>query len=56
MESWINKSQIKVHDELSTEIGLSIEIKRLIWTVKHAMRWLKSKNPEFHPFLKKILR
>ncbi len=55
MESWINKAQIKVHAEISTEIGLSIEKKRLIWTVKHAMRWLKNKNPEFHPFLEKIL-
>ena len=55
MEFWIDKAQIKVHAELSTEIGLSIENKRLIWTVKHAMRWLKNKNPEFHPFLEKIL-
>ena len=55
MDSWIKRAQIKVHDELSDEIGLSKENKRLIWTIKHAMRWLKDRNPEFHPRLEKIL-
>ena len=55
MESWIIKANIRVHDELSNEIGLNKENKRLIWTIKHAMRWLRIKNPEFHPFIEKIL-
>ncbi len=55
MESWIKNAQIEVHDGISNEIGLSKENKRLIWTMKHAMRWLKTKNPEFHPLLEKIL-
>ena len=55
MEEWIKKSKIKVHDELATEIGLSKEQKRLIWTMKHGMRWIKDRNPEFHSRLEKIL-
>ncbi len=56
MESWLNSEpKIKIHDELAMEVGLSPEEKRLIWTIKHAMRWLKERNPEFHPRLEKIL-
>ena len=55
MESWIEKARIIVHDELATEIGLTKEEKRLIWTMKHAMRWVKNRNPEYHPRLEKIL-
>ncbi len=55
MESWINKTKIKVNDELATEIGLNEEEKRLIWTVKHGMRWIKERNPEFLSRLNKIL-
>ena len=55
MECWIKDSGIKVHDELASETGLSSEAKRLIWTMKHAMRWIKAKNPEYHSRLEKIL-
>ena len=55
MDKWIKDSNIKVHDELATEEGLSQEEKRLIWTMKHAMRWLKERNPEYHPRLEKLL-
>ena len=55
MEKWIKDSKIKVHEELATEVGLSQDEKRLIWTIKHAMRWLRERNPEFHPRLEKIL-
>ena len=55
MDKWINDSNIKVYEELATENGLSQEEKRLIWTMKHAMRWLKERNPDFHPRLEKIL-
>ncbi|MFW9987806.1 MAG: DNA alkylation repair protein, partial [Candidatus Odinarchaeota archaeon] len=48
LESWIRKAQIIVHDELATELGLNQEEKRLIWTMKYAMRWIKNKNPEYH--------
>ncbi|MHA1147813.1 MAG: DNA alkylation repair protein [Promethearchaeota archaeon] len=55
MEQWIKKDKIMVHDELSSEKGLSKEIKRLLWTMKHAMRWIKEKNPDLHPRLERIL-
>ncbi len=55
LESWIKKAQIIVHDELASELGLNQVEKRLIWTMKHAMRWIKNKNPEYHSHLEKIL-
>lgn len=55
MESWLKESKIKVHDELASEIGLNKEEKNLIWTIKHAMRWIKERNPEYHDRLGKIL-
>ncbi len=55
VESWINEANIKVHDALASEINLNREQKYLIWTIKQAMRWLKNKNPEFHPRIEKIL-
>lgn len=55
MEQWIKDAEIKVQDDLATEVGLSKENKWLIWTMKHGMRWIKEKNPEFHPRLEKIL-
>ncbi|MHA1149235.1 MAG: DNA alkylation repair protein [Promethearchaeota archaeon] len=55
MEKWIISLNIKGHDELATEVGLSREEKRLIWTIKHAMSWLKENKPEFHSRIGKIL-
>jgi len=55
MEKWIKDSDLKVYEELATEKGFSQDEKRLIWTMKHAMRWIKERNPEYHPRLEKIL-
>jgi len=55
MGSWIKTAKIKVHDELATEVGLEKDEKNLIWTMKHAMRWIKERNPEHHDRLEKIL-
>jgi len=56
MENWLKESKnIKVHDELASEIDLTKEEKRLIWTMKQAMRWIKERNPRFHSRLEKIL-
>ena len=55
MKSWMDNAQIKVHDALASEIDLDRNQKRLLWTIKHAMRWIKNKNPEFHPHLEKLL-
>ena len=59
MEYWMNiqikETNIKINDELAMEVGLNKEEKHLIWTMKHAMRWIRVKNPELHPRLKNIL-
>jgi 3-methyladenine DNA glycosylase AlkC len=56
MENWLKlEPKLKVHDQLATEVGLSQDQKRLIWTMKHALRWIKARNPEYHDRLEKIL-
>lgn len=59
MDKWIElqkiETGIKISKDLAMEIGLNKEEKRLIWTMKHGMRWIKERNPEFHPRLKKLL-
>lgn len=55
MEKWITESKIKVRDDLASESGLNQDQQRLIWTMKHSMRWIKEKYPEFHSRLEKIL-
>jgi len=59
MEKWIKtqrkETKINIHNELAMEEGLSKEEMQLIWTMKHAMRWIRAKNPELHPRLEKIL-
>ena len=45
MMGWIEISNIKVHDDLASEIGMFQEQKWLVWTIKHALRWLQKKNP-----------
>ena len=55
MEEWIKQSKIEVHAELATERGLTKDQQRLIWTIKHAMRWIQKKNPKYHSNLENIL-
>lgn len=55
MDQWINESKIKVHNNLATEIGLNKYEKRLVWTMKQGMRWIKDRDPEYHSRLEKIL-
>jgi 3-methyladenine DNA glycosylase AlkC len=55
MQKWILEANIVVHAELSEEKGLTKEQKRLIWTIKHAMRWIQKKEPKYHSKLENIL-
>jgi 3-methyladenine DNA glycosylase AlkC len=55
MKDWIEQAEIEVCDELATEVGLNTEQKRIIWTIKHGLRWLKKKNSEYFPEIEKIL-
>jgi hypothetical protein len=57
MEKWIHEAKITVSDDLASKTKLELGEKNfyLIWTMKHAMRWLQEKEPQFHPRLEKIL-
>jgi 3-methyladenine DNA glycosylase AlkC len=55
MEHWIQDADIEVHDTLASEKGLGHQNKRLIWTMKFALRWIKDRNPEYHSRLEHIL-
>ena len=55
MENWVKLANIQVKDDLASEKGLNKEEKKLIWTIKHAMRWIRKKNPEYHGRLEAIL-
>ncbi len=55
MESWMKETNLKVRDDLASEMGLNPEEKRLIWTIKHGMRWIREKNPELRTQLEHIL-
>jgi len=54
-EKWIRDAKIEVHEELASEKDLNGKEKRLVWTLKHALRWIKRKDPKFHRKLEKIL-
>ena len=49
------EANTKIHDELAMKVGLTKEEMSLIWTIKHALRWLMAKNPESHPRIEMIL-
>jgi len=57
LESWILKANIVVTEDLASksEKELGKENYRLVWTMKHALRWLKERNPEYYPRIEKIL-
>lgn len=55
MENWIKEENIRIYDDLASEQGLDKEEKRLIWTMKQAMRWIKDREPNLHPQLERIL-
>jgi 3-methyladenine DNA glycosylase AlkC len=55
MEKWIIQSNIEVHKELAAEKGLTKDQQRLLWIIKHGMRWIQKNNPEYHSNLERIL-
>lgn len=54
-DRWIKESNISVRDDLASEDGLNQEEKRLIWTLKQSLRWIRNRNPEFRVRLQNIL-
>ncbi|MFX1512481.1 MAG: hypothetical protein ACFFCQ_07840 [Promethearchaeota archaeon] len=57
VKEWITETKIIVTSDLAskTKKELGTENFYLIWTVKHALRWLKARNPEYHPRIEQIL-
>jgi 3-methyladenine DNA glycosylase AlkC len=57
MENMIHSANIIVNNDLAskTKKELGEENYYLIWTMKHSMRWLRERNPEYHKRIEKIL-
>ena len=53
----IHSANITVNNDLAskTKLELGEENFYLIWTIKHSMRWLRERNPEYHKRIEKIL-
>jgi 3-methyladenine DNA glycosylase AlkC len=53
----INGAQINIVPDLASKSKKELGKKHfyLIWTLKHSLRWLRARNPEFHGEIKKIL-
>ncbi|MFX1507900.1 MAG: hypothetical protein ACFFDC_17575 [Promethearchaeota archaeon] len=56
-ENWIGSANIQVTDNLASKSKqeLGEENYYLVWTIKHGLRWLKERNPEYHKRIEKIL-
>ncbi|MHA2139808.1 MAG: DNA alkylation repair protein [Candidatus Hodarchaeales archaeon] len=56
-EQWILGFNITVTEDLASRSKKDLGINQflLIWTLKHAFRWIQKRNPEFHPRLTHIL-
>lgn len=56
-DDWIKVANIQVTDDLAakTKKELGSEMFYLVWTMKHALRWMQERNPEYHDRIQKIL-
>ncbi|MHA1166505.1 MAG: DNA alkylation repair protein [Candidatus Hodarchaeales archaeon] len=54
---WINDAGIRVTDDLASKNKKELGKKNynLVWTLKHALRWLKERNPEYNSEIEQIL-
>ncbi len=54
---WVNEADIAVTPDLAskTKSELGVEHFALIYIVKKALRWIKDRNPEFHPQIEAIV-
>jgi 3-methyladenine DNA glycosylase AlkC len=54
---WINEAKIEVTPDLASRglKDLGRENYNLIWTIKHGLRWLQKREPEYHKQIRKIL-
>ncbi len=56
-KNWIKDANIIVDDELASRSKKELGEQQfyLIWTIKHGLRWLKERNPEYFPQIQDIL-
>lgn len=56
-KKWIKDANIIVDDELASRSKKELGEQQfyLIWTIKHGLRWLKERNPEYFPQIQDIL-
>lgn len=58
VKSWMDDADVEVKDDLASYSKSDFKANEdyyLVWTIKHALRWVKKKNPELHPDIEKIL-
>lgn len=57
IKNWIKDANIIVDDELASRSKKELGEQQfyLIWTIKHGLRWLKERNPEYFPQIQEIL-
>ncbi|MFX0124986.1 MAG: DNA alkylation repair protein [Candidatus Hodarchaeota archaeon] len=57
VEDLIKKANIPINDNLAskTKSALGEDNYYLVWTIKHGLRWLRERNPEYHERIEKIL-
>lgn len=57
VSNWIKEAKIKITDDLASKNKKELGEKNynLVWTIKHALRWLKEKNPEYHEQIEQLL-
>lgn len=56
-ETWSVHYNLKISDDLAskTKKELGEEQFYFVWMMKHALRWLRERNPEFHPQITELL-
>jgi hypothetical protein len=57
VEQWVIDADIIVKEDLASKSKKELGPNNfyLIWTIKHALRWLRERNPEYHSKIEKIL-
>ncbi|QEE16402.1 hypothetical protein DSAG12_02232 [Promethearchaeum syntrophicum] len=56
-KKWVKNANIEVNNELASKSKKERGEKHfyLIWTIKHGLRWLKARNPEYFSQIQEIL-
>jgi 3-methyladenine DNA glycosylase AlkC len=57
LKEWVEIAKINVTTDLASKSKKELGNKNynLIWTMKHALRWLKERNPEYHKQIEGLL-